>query len=152
MKAIIVLAGLLAAGSFALAQGDVPSVSSPGGKAPKKGAAPAKGDAAAAKIEGIEIARAKGFLGIQVANGGFKLSFYDEKKKPVAADLPRAMLRWDPKGKTGQERAVLTGSNGATFLASDKFVRPPYNFKLFITLTKEGSEEPAESYVVDFRQ
>jgi hypothetical protein len=122
---------------------------SPGGKAAKKEEPP--------KIDGMEVARpGKGFLGVQIANGGFKINFYDAEKKPVPPDVARALLRWDPKNKVGQERLVL--NPGAPFaLSNPKVIRPPYTFKLFITLLKEGAADGAESpvgesYVIDFRQ
>jgi hypothetical protein len=37
-------------------------------------------------------------------------------------------------------------------LISTKFVRPPYVFKLYLTLIVEDSAEPPESYVIDFHQ
>ena len=109
------------------------------------------------KIEGIEINRgAKGFLGIQIVESTFKLSFYDAKKKPVAADVARAVLRWDPKYKVGQERIVLNPSGDGKSLGASRSIRAPYNFKLFITLLKDASasdESPVgESYVIDFKQ
>lgn len=126
-------------------------------EAPKKQEATKKQEEPA-KIEGMEIARGdKGFLGIQVVNGNFKLSFYDAKKKPAPPDVTRAVLRWDPKYKVGKERAILTPGGGANSLTSEKNIKPPYNFKLFITLLRDGAadgaEEPAgENHVVDFRQ
>ena len=115
-----------------------------------------KKEEAPAKIEGVEIARGeKGFLGLQVVGGNFKLSFYDAKKKPTAPDFTRAVLRWDPNYKVGKERAILAPGGGSNSLTSEKAIRPPYNFKVFITLTRDtGEGEPAagESYVVDFRQ
>lgn len=105
-----------------------------------------------AKIEGMEIARgAKGFLGLQVASGTFKLSFYDEKKKPAKPDVVRATLRWNPSYRPNPEFFVLESGDGKT-LSSPKTVRPPYNFKLFMSLFVEGKEDPVESFVVDFRQ
>jgi len=117
----------------------------------------AKKEEPPAKIEGIEIARgAKGFLGIQIVESNFKLSFYDAKKKPVAVDVARAVLRWDPKYKVGQERIVLNPSSDGKSLAASRSIRPPYNFKLFITLLKDSSasdESPVgESFVIDFKQ
>jgi hypothetical protein len=110
----------------------------------------------AAKIEGVEIARGeKGFLGIQIVDSTFKLSFYDEKKKPVAPDVDRAALRWDPKYKVGEERVVLTPGDDGKSLSSPKNIRPPYNFKLFVTLVKEATEgqsPSSETHVIDFRQ
>jgi hypothetical protein len=123
----------------------------PGGKAADKGKKEEP-----AKIEGVEIARGegKGYLGVQIVNSTFKINFYDAKKKPVAPDVARAALRWDPKYKVGEERVILNPSEKS--LASPKNIRPPYNFKLFITLFKEPAEgaDPvvSENYVIDFRQ
>lgn len=173
MKALLGLACLLAGGAIAVAQSTPAAPAQPASpptktkmvlpeKAPSATKTPAaKAPAAKAvkkedepgKIDGVAIPRAEGFLGVQVVDGKFKVSFYDAKKKPVTPDIGRAVLRWDPKGKIGQDRAVLM-AGGGTALASDKYVRPPYNFKLYITLLKEGADEagPAESYTIDFRQ
>jgi hypothetical protein len=108
------------------------------------------------KIDGQEVARAGGgYLGVQIANGSFKINFYDADKKPVAPNVARALLRWDPKNKIGQERLVLN-PGGPNSLVGTKPVKPPYTFKLFIVLIKdaagESGDNPAgESYVIDFR-
>lgn len=100
-------------------------------------------------ITGIEIARSNGaYLGLALENGKFKLSFYDEKKKPVPVDVVRATARWDPKYKVGQEHAVLNPSADGMALESPKYVRPPFNFKIYIALLKE-KEEDNEFYIVD---
>jgi hypothetical protein len=109
------------------------------------------------KIEGVEISRgAKGFMGIRVVDGVFRLTFYDAKKKPRAPDVARAMLRWPVNYKGGDERTVLNPGGDANSLTSAKVVRPPLTFKLYITLlAAEGSEEAgtgSETFVVDFRQ
>jgi len=123
---------------------------------PTKKADAAKKDAPG-KIEGIEIARAKGgFLGVQIVDSSFKITFYDAKKKPVAADVVRALLRWDPKYKVGQERLVLNRSDDGKSLASPRNIRPPYLFKLTIVLLQEaaGTEDgtaAGETYVIDFK-
>lgn len=121
--------------------------------------APAKKEDEMGKIEGLEIARSGNrFLGLRIVDGNFRLGFYDAKKKPVPPDVERAVLRWDPKYKLGIERAVLVPGGGPNMLTSEKFVRPPYNFKLTIVLlggeAKGGDDaEPAgETHVIDFRQ
>lgn len=125
-------------------------------KTPAK-SAPAKTDVKKeepmGKIEGIEIKRGSGYLGIALDGGTFKLSFYNSKKKPVAADVSRAALRWPVSYRQGDERTVLNVSGDGKSLTSPKVVKAPHNFKLFITLLPgEGGEETAsESYVVDFR-
>jgi len=108
------------------------------------------------KIEGMEVARAGGgFLGVAIVGGTFKISFYDAKRKPAQADVARALLRWDPKYKQGSERVVLTLAADGKSLASAKTIRPPYAFRLFITLLKNeaATEESSagEVLVVDFR-
>ncbi|MBI5426415.1 MAG: hypothetical protein HZA32_20250 [Opitutae bacterium] len=111
------------------------------------------------KIAGITIARPNGnFLGLTLEGGTFKLSFYDKDKKPMAADVARAAARWNPNYKQGSERIILNGSSGGKALVGSKPVRPPYAFKLFLTLLKgdastdgSESEQAVENYTVDFR-
>lgn len=123
-------------------------------KAAPKTAEPAKKEEPA-MIEGMVVSRgALGFMGVQIVNSTFKISFYDTKKKPAKADVVRAVLRWDPKYKVGQERVLLNLGEDGKSLASPKNIRPPYLFKLFITLLKdaaEGEEAAGETHVIDFR-
>ena len=115
----------------------------------KKGEEKKTEEEVVAKIEGIEIARGTGFLGIQLVNGTFKLSFYDAKKKPVAPDVTRASLRWKVKYQPNPETTVLNQDGNA--LTSAKAVKPPHNFSLSITLIKgEGDAATTESFTVDF--
>jgi hypothetical protein len=106
------------------------------------------------KIEGIEIKRGKGFMGIQVVNGNFKLTFYDEKKKPtpIPAEVARAVLRWNTGYQQKDERAILNPGEDGKSLTSTKTVKPPLNFKLHIVLQPAGAaeESASESFVVDF--
>ncbi len=125
-------------------------------------AAPGKSDPAGAakkeepaKIEGMEVSRGeKGYLGIQIVDGRFKIKFYDLKKKQMQPDVARAILRWDPKYKVGTERVLLTPGPENT-LTSERFIRPPYNFRIFMLLQKEapeGDDAVGESLIIDFRQ
>jgi len=112
-----------------------------------------------AKIEGIVIARPNGsFLGLTLDNGTFKLAFYDKSKKPASADVTRAAARWNPNYKLGSERIILNVSGDGKALVGSKPVRPPYAFKLFLTLLKGDAsaedtapEQAVENYTVDFR-
>lgn len=108
-----------------------------------------KKDEPPAKIEGIEIPRGDGFMGIQLVNQTFKLSFYDAKKKPIAPDVTRANLRWNVRYQSLPERAVLNLDDNA--LTSAKVVKPPYSFSLFITLVKgDGDDAATENFTVEF--
>lgn len=124
----------------------------PAGGAPKDSAK----KEAPAKIEGVEVARAAGgFLGVALVGTNFKISFYDDKKKPVPADVTQALVRWDPKGKSGREQAMLNVTADQKALTGPKVVHPPYTFKLFITLLKPSAESAdpvaSETYTIDFR-
>jgi hypothetical protein len=109
-----------------------------------------------AKIEGMEIPRSDGFMGLQIADSNFKLTFYDAKKKPIPADVSQAVLRWNPKYQKNEERVVLERSGDGKSLTSPRVIRPPHTFKLYMTLFKEpspGTEAvAAENYVIDFAQ
>ncbi len=127
-----------------------------------KSAAPVKGQekkAAEAKIDGVTVLRPDGtFLGVSLEGGTFKLTFYDKQKKKVKPDVPRAAARWNPSNKTGSDRIILNPSADGQALVGSKPVRPPYVFKLYLTLLKsesiaggDSAEQATESYVLDFR-
>jgi hypothetical protein len=129
----------------------VPPVTTPPSKPDK--VAPETKPEEEPKIAGIVIPRAKGgFLGLTLENSNFKLAFYGPKKLPVPADVARANARWPVHYTVFDEHAVLTPSADGMALISTKFVRPPYVFKLYLTLIVEDSAEPPESYVIDFHQ
>jgi hypothetical protein len=100
-------------------------------------------------IPGVSAARANGgFIGITVDGGGFKLAFYDAKKKPVECDVARAAAHWKSKTIIGEERRVLNPSGDGKTLISAA-VRPPYNFKLYLTLLS-ADDQVVESFIIDF--
>jgi hypothetical protein len=104
------------------------------------------------KIEGLEVARAEGFLGIQIVGGTFKITAYDAKKNPKAPDFSQIALRWNVNYQKAPERATLSPGGGVGVFTSEKVVKPPHSFKLFITLLKgDGGDASAENYTVDFR-
>jgi hypothetical protein len=114
----------------------------------KPGPAPAKqeetakpeGEEAEGVIQGVSAPRKNGgFIGITVDEGGFKLSFYDKKKKPVDCDVARAVVRWNPSYKIGEERRMLNPSGDGKTLTSPP-VRAPYNFRFVLVLLDESGE------------
>ena len=105
-------------------------------------------------IPGQTVNRANGtFLGLQVINGNFVLSFYDKKKKPMAPDVTRATARWPNlrSATTGDNRAVLNREGNA--LVGNKPVVPPLVFTLRLSLLQGDAEEAkvVESFVVAFK-
>lgn len=103
-------------------------------------------------IAGMEIPRGTGFLGLQIVNGVFKLTSYDGKKKPAAADFSRVVMRWNVQYQKNPERALLLPSTGVGVFSTEKIVKPPHAFRLTIILLKgENDDAPGETFTVDFR-
>lgn len=89
-----------------------------------------------------------GFLTVEVVDGKFKIGFYDAKKKQMPLPAPRGTARWRSNRKISEERTVLSpGPDGKT-LMSVGFVRPPFIFKVFLTLLNEEGAA-VESHVID---
>jgi hypothetical protein len=112
-------------------------------------------------ISGMPIQRAQGgWLGIEIKDQCFRMTFYNDRKRPVRADVAGAVLWWPVQYQPNNERVELTGSDDPAVLSSTKAIRPPYTFKLHITLLTDtnssgsnpyGAAAPdPESYVVDF--
>jgi hypothetical protein len=112
-------------------------------------------------ISGTAIQRAHGgWLGIELKDQNFWLTFYNDKKKPVAADATAAVLWWPVNYQPNNERVELTPSSVPSVLTSAQVIKPPYSFKLHITLLTDagtgappqpGSAAPEpESYIIDF--
>jgi hypothetical protein len=105
------------------------------------------------KIPGTTIVRGNGtFLGLEVADGLFKLSFYDKKKKPMVPDVLRAIARWPNTRGPGDNRTVLNLSGNS--LIGQKPVVPPFSWNVYLTLLKDGGDpakpEQVETFVVPF--
>lgn len=107
-------------------------------------------------IEGIEIQRGdRGYLGLTIEKGGFKMTFYDREKMPVTPDVALVALRWPVNYQKSDERTTLLPSPDGKAMVSEKIVRPPFSFKVYMTLLKDntpGADPGAESYVIDFRR
>lgn len=142
---------LVAAGNLVAAPTDPAPVARPAAEVkPAAKPAPKKKAEPMGKIDGIEIARPSGaFLGLQLVNSNFVLSFYDAQKHRTTADVARATLRWAVKYQPQDERAVLNPSADGQSLTSAKTIRPPHSFKVFLALFVEGNDSAVESYSVD---
>jgi hypothetical protein len=142
--------GLLVVLAAAVSLGAAPAKTAPK-PAAATAAKPAKpAEEPAPKIEGTVIARPAGFMGLKISDNHFVLTFYDAERKKPPPDVASAALRWPVKYQPGPERTTLTPDADGFSLSSPKTVRPPRNFKVFITLLREGDEETGEGYAVDF--
>jgi hypothetical protein len=152
VKSLLVAAafGVVAPG-FAQYGASAKSRAKDAGETPASPAATTKEDEKEGKIVGVEIARANGnFLGLSTEDGGFKLAFYNAKKKPVAIDVATGVARWQPSAKKGNELAPLSPSGEGKALASSKFVQPPRIFKVYLTLFNAAGDA-VENYTVDYK-
>ena len=135
----------------------------PNRSAPTVSPAPAKKDDKAAKkkepqreVKGFEIPRPNGdYLGLEIVGNTFKATFYDKDKKPTTADVSSIALRWPVQYQPNPERTVLTPAGDGQYMTSEKSVRPPFHFRLYVTLLKTdaaGQDQAVENYVVEFAQ
>lgn len=106
------------------------------------------------KIAGLPVQRAGNhWFGIDASSGNFEITFYNEHKKPETPTpaITKAVLHWPVHYQPNEERTFLT-LNGQGVLTSEKPVKAPHNFKLFISFFTDGQQDPVEEYVVDFHE
>lgn len=116
-------------------------------------AAPAPAPAKQEAIVGILIERkAGGFLNLRVDNGNFTIAFLDQDKKPVDADLARAVLRFRRHLKNNTYILNRSG-DGKTLTCAQPINRPYLLPALPVVLFKDaGDADASEVYTVNFKQ
>ncbi len=103
------------------------------------------------KIAGTPVARDNGtWLGIELKDNNFVMTFYNAKKKPMAADATSAVFWWPVNYQPLPERTQLTPAGEPSVFSSPRAIKPPHSFKLHITLLDQARPDYAESFVVDF--
>jgi hypothetical protein len=103
-------------------------------------------------VSGLPIQRGQGWIGIELDDNTFKMTFYNAKKKPTPADASSAVLWWPVHYQPNPERTELVPTGDSAVLASSYTVKPPHTFPLHITLLFAGKPDATESYVVNFSQ
>ncbi|HVT73362.1 MAG TPA: hypothetical protein VHD61_09515 [Lacunisphaera sp.] len=156
MKKFAVLVAALLAAGLTHAQTSTPATkagptTATGAKATDPKAAQKK--EAEPKIPGVVINRPNGtFLGLEIADAKFKLSFYDKKKKPMAIDVTRATARWpNTRSATVAWNFTVLNPSGKALIGA-KPALPPYAWNVILTLLQgEGEDAKAvETYTVPF--
>lgn len=151
MKTLRLLLSLFVGAMFAAAL-EAQTPAGPKGKAAPK-EQKKKAEEEEGKIEGQVINRPNGkFLGLTLHEGKYKLTFYNEKKKPEKVDVTRATARWDNMHGPGFNRTVLNPAGDGTYLLGAQFVRGPHAFMLYLTLVKGEGEtaDASETYAIRF--
>jgi hypothetical protein len=102
-------------------------------------------------ISGLPIQRSQGgWLGIEIKDNSFVLTFYNAKKKPTPADKTGAALRWAVHYQPNDERTELTPTGDPAVFSSQYAVKPPHTFILHIALLSDSKD--VETYVVNFSE
>jgi hypothetical protein len=102
-------------------------------------------------ISGLPIQRPQGgWLGIEIKDNSFVLTFYNAKKKPTPADKTGAVLRWAVHYQPNDERTELMPTGDPAVLSSPYPVKPPHTFILHIALLSDSKD--VETYVVNFSE
>jgi hypothetical protein len=126
--------------------------------APASSAAPT---AEEIQLQGVVIERPSGFMTVTMEGPRVVLRFFDKDKKAIAPDVHHAIVKFKMTGRRPQNRTLLLGTDGMS-LTHGRVLRPPYNFKAFVSLVKDaGGEEvddedenaevaEGERYTVDF--
>lgn len=128
--------------------------------------ADASADATAAEeepvLEGVVVERTNGgYLTLTTTGTALVVRFFDEKKKPVAADATRGFVRFQFPNRKPERRPLILSEDGLS-LSHGEPVRQPHIFKAFVTLvhgaaSSDGGDSDGESgaeaekYVVDYR-
>ncbi len=104
-------------------------------------------------IAGTPIARGQGgWLGLEIKDNTFVMTFYNAKKKPTPADASSAVLWWPVHYQPNPERTELVPTGDPAVLSSSYSVRAPHTFVLHIVLLFEGKPDASESYVINYSE
>lgn len=92
-----------------------------------------------------------GWINVAVDGSSFVVSFFDDQKAPVAANVQHGLVRYSYAAKS-KDRTVLTRSADGRTLISPTNVKPPLVFRVHIALFNEGPGDLAETYAFSYSQ
>lgn len=99
---------------------------------------------------GINLARDDGgWINVLVVGNSFVVSFFNDLKMPVAADVHHGLVRYKYVAKS-KDRTVLTRSADGKTLLSPQNVVAPFVFRVHLALFNEGSDDLAETYAFSY--
>ncbi len=101
-------------------------------------------------LPGSVVPHGDGWLSLSLSGGTFRLGCYDANKQPIDMPFARATARWNSTLRTSEQRLVLNPSGDGKTLKGNRPVKPPYVFKVYLTLIN-ADDTVGASYVVDFR-
>ncbi len=107
-----------------------------------------------AAIEGVLIERPDGsFLEFLLVENKIQCNFYNEKKSPIDPDVDRIAVRMErTQPRVRKVFAVAVPQAGEPGLQSPIFVQLPHLFRAYLSLMRDGIDDPVEFYVVYYPQ
>ena len=90
-------------------------------------------------------------MSLAIEKGVFHLRFYNAERTLLPAPAIRATARWNPPLKTGFSRSVLLPADEGMALVGNTFVKPPHQFRVYLTLIG-SNEQVLGSYTVDYQK
>ena len=101
---------------------------------------------------GVNLARDDGgWSNVVVDDHGFVVSFFDDRKMQVAADVHHGLARFFYAAKS-RDRTVLTRSADGRTLVSPGNVKGPWVFRVHLALFDEGPDDLVETYAFSYGQ
>lgn len=101
-------------------------------------------------LPGSVIPHGEGWLSLSLADGTFLVGLYDARKQPIDMPFVRATARWNSPLRSSEQHLVLNPTGDSRTLKGSRPVKPPYVFKVYLTLMN-ADDSVGASYVIDFR-
>ena len=98
---------------------------------------------------GVNVARGDGWFNFAAKGSRFIVTFYDVRKKPTAAEVQNGLVRYMYVAKR-PKRTVLNLREDGQALISPPTVRPPYVFRVYLSLFSRNEADGGETYVFGY--
>ena len=111
-------------------------------------------EAPTAKLEGVLIERPDGtFMQFVIQENLVFCNFLDAEKKPIDPDVDRVAARIQrTQPRVRKVFTVAVPYQGVEGFRAPVFIQPPHIFRAYLSLMREGIDDPVEFYFVQYPQ
>ena len=104
------------------------------------------------ELEGVLIQRPDGnFMKFLLKGNQIYCNFFDAEMKPVDPDVDRVAVRVErTQPRVRKQFAVAIPYEGVKGLRAPVFIQPPHIFRAYLSLMREGIDDPVEFYFVQY--
>lgn len=100
---------------------------------------------------GVNLAReGGGWLNVSVQSDRFVISFFNDQKEPVPANVQHGLVRYSPVSLESQRTPLDLSADGKTMISPIN-VRAPHAFRVNLALYNDGPGDAAETYAFFYR-